>query len=89
MIEASPARDIAEELVSGGDQFVRPRTHWGRTAVADTAAAPAPAADIAAAAPVCAEAGTVQHINAASVTAAKRETKVMKLPLASKFRPPP
>src|SRR5712671_1156773 len=31
----------------------------------------------------CAEAVAIQHINAASDTAARRETKVMKLPLAS------
>jgi hypothetical protein len=29
----------------------------------------------------CEEAGTVQHINAASVTAAKREAKIIKVPL--------
>src|SRR4029453_13111940 len=39
--------------------------------------------------PCGAEAGTVQHISAANVTAARREANVMKEPLASKFWPPP
>src|SRR5438128_10755342 len=41
----------------------------------------------------CAEAGTVQHIvaanvTAANVTAARREAKIIKEPLVSKFWPP-
>src|SRR5258708_5889588 len=35
-----------------------------------------------------AEAGMAQHINAASVTAARREAKIIKEPLVSKFWPP-
>src|SRR5882757_5216334 len=36
----------------------------------------------------CAEAGTAQHISAATVTAARREAKIIKEPLVSKFWPP-
>src|SRR3982074_1405816 len=36
----------------------------------------------------CAEAGTVQHISAVTVTAARREAKIIKEPLVSKFWPP-
>src|ERR1700694_3194173 len=36
----------------------------------------------------CARTGAVQHISAATVTAARREAKIIKEPLASKFWPP-
>src|SRR5437879_876635 len=36
----------------------------------------------------CADAGTAQHISAATVTAARREAKIIKEPLVSKFWPP-